>query len=174
MGPLFSILFSLVCIAVCVTAVIGAAFFIKDRKARSIFVGGMVAVGAGIILLVVIQFYLNSSPTFVFQHTFDFDPPADVSSLQGEISDAFDVKVTWLHFKAQRATLEKLVAKRRMFEVSRESALASNFTSTEGAPSYWQPFASESAKFYTSSDESEKLIYNEKEGEVYFRSWKLQ
>lgn len=174
MGPLFSILLSLICIVVFLTTVSAIAYALKDKKARSIFIGVVIAFVVSIFILIAFQFYLNSNPSYVFQNAFDIDPPADVSSLQGEISDAFDLKETWLCFKAQRATVEEIIIKRRMQEVGRAEALAADFTATTGAPDYWKPFVSESTKFYTSSDGSEKLIYNEQEGEVFYRAWKLQ
>lgn len=172
MGPLFPLLF----LALCIIVVVVIAVSIKDKKAKTIFgvsVGIVVALISGLILF---QMALNESPEYVFRDTFDIDPPTDVSSIQGEISAAFDFKETWLYFKASRRTVNYLVVRKGLSEVTQDEALREGFTNSDGAPSFWKPSISVSAKCYTSAREHENgiLIFNEQEGEVFFRSSNIQ
>ncbi len=170
MGPLIPLLFLLSCII----AIVIIAALIKGTKAQGIFLAIIVIIGAFVIGAIAFQIYLFDSPAFVFRVAFEEEPPADVSSLQGEISAIFDLQETWLYFKANRTTVERLISDKGMQEISREKALALGFTSTRGAPNFWQPFATASARFFRLMNSDEILIYNEHEGEVFFRSREQQ
>ncbi len=168
MGPLFAFIFWFL------VAVIIVVIFVslKEKKART---GFAVIVGAGVLVvvfLIALQFFLHSNPEYVFTDALGIDPPPGVSSIQGEISSFFDSSETWLSFKASKDAILQIVASKWLIEVDKEEASRNSLIGTEGAPSFWQPFVSASAKFYITAKEEkqELLIYDETQGNVFYHS----
>lgn len=171
MGPLFPILFLIIIIVIAVA--IGSS--LKTEKAKKAFALLLSLVVIIITSIIFLQVYLHSNPEYVFQDTFGFEAPVQVSNIQGEISSAFDVSATWLSFKSTQGVVDAIIERKGFIEVSREEAMRDGFMKFQNATFSWPDNISSAGKFYRSwRDKNEILIHDQPNGKVYFHSSKLQ
>ncbi len=111
MAAIFSLLFTgVLCIvlyAVFLAVWVGALFVVH---ARHKLLYSLLSLPVFVVLLVSSFFWLTR-PSAVFQDSFGFRPTPDVTGLQSSQWILGDCSIIYLHFKANPATVQRIVAK---------------------------------------------------------------
>jgi hypothetical protein len=171
MRLLFPILFLVLMVMIAVA--IGSS--LKTEKAKKAFALLLSIVLITIVGIVFLQVYLHSNPGYVFQDTFGFEAPVQISNIQGEISSAFDLSETWVSFNSTQEVVDAIIERKGFIEINRDEAIRDRFMEIQGAPFSWPNNISTEGKFYRSwREKNEILIYDQPNRKVYFHSSKLQ
>lgn len=84
----------------------------KANLLKNVFVAVVAAITIPLAALVIANLALGFFPSYVFRSTFGFDPPPTVSELEGGRSVFGDSGETYLRFRTDKATINKLVGTR--------------------------------------------------------------
>src|SRR3712207_2284475 len=79
---------------------------------KKVFVAFVAAVGIPVALLTVGSFALDLFPSHVFKSSFGFAPTSDVTELRGKQSRFGDSGSTYIRFRANKPTLERIIGSR--------------------------------------------------------------
>ena len=86
--------------------------FAFASRLKSIFVACVIAVAVPVALMTFISFAQNQFPSYVFRSSFGFDAPSDVTELKGGKSIFGDSGSIELEFRANKETIQRIVASR--------------------------------------------------------------
>ncbi len=141
---------------------------------RKVLVASVAAVGIPISLLVSINFAQGFFPSHVFESSFGFASTPDVVELKGEKSTFGDSGSAYLHFRANKQTVERIIGS-RFLEIDENRFRSQAASALKSAPSYWRPFDGKPAHFYEAYRFDNRfgfsdavLSYDESNGMVHF------
>ena len=114
----------------------------------------------------------QTRPSKVFERSFGFAPPADVTALRSYQFVLGDSGVVYLRFRASPATVQRIVARGlRPVGTAVDGPASTNAT----PPDWWQPPPTTQAAYVGNfggrnfASEEEYVVYDPATGEVYFR-----
>ena len=167
-GSLLLGIFCIVLYAVFLAVWIGALFVFRVRHK---VLWSLPSLPVFVLLLYTCSLLL-SRPSTPFKDSFGFAPPPDVTILQSFEEGFGDYGITYLHFKANPATVQRIVSK-GMVQVGPTTATPSSTNSTP--PDWWQPPDKSVEKFIGSigkrnfAREEDYLVYDPATGDVWYR-----
>lgn len=145
---------------------LGFLIFGRIRKSTPLTAaGGIVfAILSLVIVALIIGYIYITSPRMIFEHSFGFEPPADVSNIKSEYSSFADSGCAFLMFKASPATIERIVTAHSLHEVPASFFPNSNIE----PPKWWAPPLDNDVVRYGGGQEV--LIYDKSSDTVYYHS----
>lgn len=157
----------------------GVAFVVTRRGSSrtAVWSAGIWLAGNSFVALWVVFLMVSATqPRNVYQVSFGFPVSPDVTQLQSSYWYFGDTGVTYLKFKASPSTLKRIL-KRGLKPVAKEEFRQnSESLSGDDPPSWWQPFAGSSNRFYSArfknrdfSSEEELLCYDKSSGLAHYR-----
>lgn len=145
----------------------------RAKLLKKVFVAAVAAVVFPVAALVAFSFVAGFFPGHVFQTTFGFSPPPDVSELEGRKVVFGDGGEAYLRFKAGKQTVERILDQR-----FREDAGALPGSFDQSTPDYWKPVPTASTRYFRADHFDDSfgasqavLIYDEATGIVHFCWW---
>jgi len=116
--------------------------------------------------------YYLSTPPKVFERTFGFAPTGDVREIQSQYWYFGDTGSTYLKFKAEPQTIQRIV---KIGLDQRPIPEVNNYLSAESDPQWWQPQPGSITHFYMQANrlkdfasENEMLCYDERTQQAYY------
>lgn len=173
----FAGLFTLTLLAI--AGVVGFALFfgvwyagvavLKPERKRFWLLASIPAYGAAFIALLAALWLYTTRPEAVYYNSFGFEPTEAVDSLRSDLSSFADNSVAYLRFRADRETVERIVARGMSPADSIPAKRASH-------PGWYQPpVEGDGVEFFTAerivqrhASEREELTYDPTTGEVWF------
>ncbi|MBA2734049.1 MAG: hypothetical protein H0U54_14360 [Acidobacteria bacterium] len=126
---------------------------------KKVLVAFVAAVVIPIALWFVINFARGSFPSHVFESSFAFAPTSDVVELEGEKSTFGDSGSTYLRFRANKQTFERITGL-RFVEIDEKRFRSQSTAALKSAPSYWRPFEGEALHFYEAYKFDESFAFS--------------
>ncbi|HEX8632935.1 MAG TPA: hypothetical protein VF703_02145 [Pyrinomonadaceae bacterium] len=140
----------------------------RARSLKKVFVALVAAVVVPVVLLAALDFAGNFFPGRVFESSFGFSPPPGVAELEGRKVVFGDAGESYLRFKADKPTVERLIDRRFRVHAGTPSFPPST-------PDYWKPVPTPSTRYYRADHFDDSfafsqafLIYDEATGVVHF------
>ena len=94
--------------------------FASASRLKSIFVPCVIAIAVPVAIIMIVSFAQNQFPSYVFESSFGFNVPSDVTELKGGKVVFGDSGSIELEFRANKETIQKIVAS-RFLETSEQS-----------------------------------------------------
>ncbi|HEV2801339.1 MAG TPA: hypothetical protein VGW12_12620 [Pyrinomonadaceae bacterium] len=142
----------------------------RAQVLKKALVAAVAAILIPVVTLVAFDFARGFFPGSVFQLSFGFSPPPDVTELKGRRTIFGDAGDIYLRFKADKTTVERIISAR--FQEHAGSLLPDALT---GTPDYWKPVRTASTRYFRADHFDDSfassqaiLIYDEATGVVHF------